>query len=145
MGLAHLVKEGEVLHVAAAYLEDVREAGDDLYVAGVHHLSDDGEAGLGARGRENLEPLFAVAAERVGAGAGLEGAASEQVSASRLHRPRRLYHVLFRVHRTGAGHGHQPAAADLHGPHLDDGIIFLYLAAGELVRLADADDGVDAV
>jgi len=142
---ANFVQKSEVLHVAAAYLEDVREAGDDLHVAGVHHLGDDREAGLGACGRENLEPLFAVAAEGVGAGAGLEGAASEQVGAGRLHRPRRLYHVLFRVHRTGAGHGHQPAVADLHRPHLDDGIILLDLAAGELERLGDADDGVYAV
>src|SRR3989304_1738175 len=66
--LADLVQEGEVLHVAAAYLEDIGEAGDEVHVAGVHDLGDDGEAGLGAGLGQDLEPLLAVAAEGVGAG-----------------------------------------------------------------------------
>src|SRR3990170_2833386 len=143
--LADLVQEGEVLHVAAAYLEDVGVAGDEVDVAGVHHLGDDGQAGLGAGFGEDLEALFAVAAEGVGATAGLEGAAAQDMGTGGLHRPRRLHDVLLRVHRTGTRHHHQAAVADLQRPHLNDGVLLLHLAAGELEGLADADDGVDAV
>src|SRR3990172_32752 len=143
--LADLVQEGEVLHVAAANLEDVGVAGDEVDVAGVHHLGDDGQAGLGAGFGEDLEALFAVTTEGVGATAGLEGAAAQDMGAGGLHRPRRLHDVLLRVHRTGTRHHHQAAVADLQRPHLHDRVLLLHLAAGELEGLADADDGVDAV
>ena len=86
-----------------------------------------------------------MAAECVGAGARLEGAASQHVSARGLDRPRCLHHDLFRVHGAGPGYSYQAAVADLQRPHLDDGVLLLDLAAGQLERLANADDGVDPV
>jgi hypothetical protein len=67
------------------------------------------------------------------------------LGASGLHGPRRVHDILFRVDGAGASDGDQTAVADLHGPHPNDGVLFFDLAAGELVRLADADYGVDAV
>src|SRR3990172_10729492 len=114
VGLPRLFQEGEVLHVAAADLEDVRESGDEFDVASVHDLGDYGQASLSTGPGEDIEPLFAVAAEGVGAGAGLKGASAEHVGASGLDRVRRLHHVLFGIDGAGASDDHQTTVAHLY-------------------------------
>ena len=76
--LADLLEQGEVLHVAGADLEDVGVLGDQLDVARVHDLGDDGQArGLARASASSLQPLLPEPLERVRGGARLERAAAQ--------------------------------------------------------------------
>ena len=140
------VEQREVLRVARADLEDVGVLRDKLDVARVHHLRDDRQAGLVARGGEDVEALLAVAPEGVRARARLEGAAAQDVPAGSLHRPRGLDARSPRCRRsTGRPSRRRVPSPICTGADAHDGVVRVHLAAGQLERLADADDRVDAV
>ena len=84
--VADRLEQQVVLHVARADLEHVGVARDQRHVGRRHHLGDDRQAGLVARGGQDLQALLAQAPEVVGRGARLEGAAAQHVRAGRLAR-----------------------------------------------------------
>ncbi len=119
--------------------------GDQVNISRVHDLRDDGQAGLFAGSGEDVQRLLTVSAEGVGAGPRLEGAAAQDVAARRFHGAGALHHVFFAVHGARAGHEADAAVADREVADLDDGVVSVNFAAGQLEWLADADDGVDAL
>ena len=113
---------------------------------GVHDLGDDGQA----RGRLGLQQqpdaLLVEALEGVGGGAGLEGPAPEDMRAAGLDGLGHGDDLLLRLHRAGAGHHQEVAAADF-GPvgEGDDSVLLVELPVGVLVGLLDALDGLHNV
>ncbi len=81
VGGADGLEEGEVLHVSGADLKGVDSGSHGLHVAWRQHFGDEGQAGLGGSVGQDVEAVHALALEAVGRGAGLEGAASEDVGA----------------------------------------------------------------
>ena len=74
----------------------------------------------------------------------LVGAAAQDVRAGLLDGDRGLDELFAALDRAGAGDDHEAVAADLHAADLDHGRLRLDLGAGELVRLEDRDDLLDA-
>src|SRR5262249_43434504 len=114
------------------------------HLPGVHHLGDHGHAVLVADVAEDLEPLLAHSLERVRTGPGLEGPAPEDV------RPR-LFHVAGdAVEALEALDGARPRdhrqmpAADLDLANVNYRVGPVEFAAGQLERLEDAVDILDA-
>src|SRR5918997_1072958 len=71
---ANALQKREVLHVASAYLENLRVLHDELYVVGVHYLGDDLEPQRSGDLRHNLQALLAEALEGIRLCARFEGA-----------------------------------------------------------------------
>src|SRR5712692_2603748 len=92
-----------------------------------------------------LQPLVLEPLERVGRGAGLEGAAAQDVGARGLHLLRGLEKLQARLHRTRSGHDDDRPPADRHVTDADLGRLLADLPAGELVGLEDRRDGLDAL
>ena len=101
-------------------LQHVGVARDQLDVARVHHLGDDGQPGLGARVGEDLEPVLLHPLERVGRRARLERAAAQEVRARRLDRGRGLVDLLAALDRARAGDDAEAAAADARAADVDE-------------------------
>ena len=109
---ADLGEEVEVVHVARADLDHVRDLGDRRDVARIEELGDDRQARLLARLGEDLEALRAEALERVRRGARLERAAAEHRRAGRGDRARRLERLLARLDRARPRDEPEEAVAD---------------------------------
>nr|WP_297807183.1 hypothetical protein [Tepidiforma sp.] len=138
-------QEAEVLHVPGADLDDIGVFADGVDIADAHELGNDGEAVGLAGGVEVAEAFFAEAAEGVGGGAGLEGAAAEDVGAGGFDGAGGIEDVLFVFDGAGAGHDGELGAADFDAvADVDDGIGGMEVAGGELVGAGDAVDGFDA-
>ena len=103
----------------------------------VHHLCDDGQAGLCPGGLQKLQTVLAQPLEGVGGGAGLESAAPEHGCTAGLHRLGNGHHLLLRLHRAGPGHNGQISSANLGVPHLDHGVLGVELPIGVFVGLLD--------
>ena len=138
------VSNDEVLHVARADLDHVGVFGHQLDAPRVHHLGHNRDTVAIAGLAQDLQPLFAHALISVGAGAGLECAAAEDVGPGRDNRFRDRVHAIRRFDRARAGDHRQIAAADLHARDIDDRRLLLALLAGQLVRRQDGDDFGDA-
>ena len=144
-GPADLLEQVEVLHVPRADLDDVGVALDEVDLAGVHDLGDDRHAEPLAGRLEDLEAVLAEPLEAVGAGPRLEGAAAEDVGAGVADRLGDLDQDRLALDGARAGDHGQVAAADLDPLDLEDRVVGVELAAGELVRLEDRHDLLDAV
>src|SRR5690606_4252354 len=107
-------------------------------------LGDDGQAGGRARLGEDLEALLAEALERVRGGAGLVGAAPQHLGAGALDDVGRLQRLLAALDAAGAGGDDEPAVAGLHPADHHERVVVPELARGELERLRDAHDRLDA-
>src|SRR5487761_766503 len=142
---AGLLEQRVVLHVAGAELEDVGIARHQLDVARRHHLCHDLEAGLLASQRHHLQGRFAQALKRIGRGARLERAATQDRRSLGGHVPGGLEEHLLTFDRARSGHHHDLFASDLHAADVDHCVLRPELAARQLERLGDRDDLVDGV
>src|SRR6185503_14034091 len=107
----------------------------------VQRLGHDGEPGLAARERKELETALAHALERVRRATGLEGAAAQRRRAHRSHLAGGGEYLLLRLHRAGTSDDLHGVAAEHHaGRDAHEGVVLLPLARDLLVRLADVDD-----
>ncbi len=90
----------------------------------------------------DLERLDAEALECVGRGAGLVGAAAEELRAGGGDLLGDGEGLLAALDGAGAGDDGEVASADggVGAGEADDGVFFLHVAAGELVGFGDADD-----
>ena len=122
--------------------------GDEIDLARVHHLGDDGQSSRRAHLREHTQRFFAKSLKSVRRRARLERAAAQERRAGVAHGGRRHVEHLAALDRTGAGdHGDRRAAerrvpvaaADLH-----DGAIGRELARRQLVRFQDRRDRLHA-
>src|SRR6266851_1233759 len=89
--------------------------------------------------------IFAEPLEAVRRAARLERPAAEDLRACAPHGRRRRPHLRLALRRAGAGHDDHFVAADPHLADADHGAFRLERAAGELVRLRDAQDFVHAI
>ena len=144
--LADLLEEVEVLRVAGADLHDVDSAvHEELHVADVHDLGDDGHAGLGFCLEQQVEAALAHALVGVRGGAGLVGAAAQHGRAGRLAAAGDLDEVVA-LDRAGARYDLKRAAADLDAAaEVDHGVSGVEFAVGLLEGLGDALDALDDV
>ncbi len=90
MGLADLLEQVEVLHVAGADLEHVAVAFHQRHLTRVHHFGDDRHPVLVAHVAEDSQALLAQSLEAVRTGARLERAAAKDVGPGLLDRRRRF-------------------------------------------------------
>jgi hypothetical protein len=126
-------------------LEQVGVAVDQFHLAGVHDLGDDRHFELVADAAEDSEALFPHPLEAIGAGSRLECPAAEDVGAGRLDRAADLEQDLLSLDGAGTGDHQQRAPPDGHSvAEIEDGIVLLELAAGELERFEDRHDVLDA-
>jgi hypothetical protein len=102
-------------------------------------LGDDGQTSLLTHPGEDLQPLGTEALEAVGAGAGLEGPAAQQVGSLGLHLLGHPQRLLVALHRARTGDDHQVRPAKAHSRHLDDRVMLTKLARHELVGVTDGD------
>ena len=138
--LAHGLEQRVVLHVARADLQHVGVLGDHRDVLGGHHLGDDRQAGLGARGGEHLQALLLVPLEAVGAGARLERTAAKAGRARSLSCLARATICSSLSTEHGPAMTATRAAAHLEAPGLHHGPLRLQLRGGPLVRGHDRQD-----
>ena len=115
-----------------------------LGVLRVHQFGDDADAGLLAGLRQDLQPLDAHALERVRARARLERAGPQELHALRHEELGRLEDHRLVLDRARPGDDRERPRADGSLRERDDGVVAFHLAAGELVRLGDADRLLDA-
>ena len=101
-GPAALLEQVEVLHVAGADLEDVGISFDHLDLARVHDFGDDRHAEAVSGRLEDLEPVAAEPLEAVGAGAGLERPAAQDVGPGLAHPRGDLEEERFALDRARA-------------------------------------------
>ena len=140
---ADLAEERVVLGVAGADLQDVGVIDDELDLAGIQDLGNDGQAGGFAGLGQELEARFAHALEAVGGAARLVGAAAQHPGAGAGHVGGGGSHLLGALDGAGAGHDGDGAVADFDAADLDDGALAGVGAGGELEGLADGDGGLD--
>ena len=111
----------------------------------LHRLRHHRQSGRLARFGQVAQTLFAETLERVGGGAGLEGAAAQHVGPGGFHRPRRLEQRFPAFDDARSADDHRPPAADPHTAHLDDRrSVRAAFTAGEHVRPVLFQDGADA-
>ena len=140
-GAAGRLEEREVLHVARADLDDVRDFPYGPHAFGVHRLRADQEARLFARFGQKPQSGSPQALERIGRGAGLPGAAAEDHGASLLHLAGRLEDLALGLDGARPRDGRDLRAA--HGDaarEANHGVLLLPLAAHLFVGLGDVDD-----
>ena len=144
-GLADLLQQVEVLHVPGADLEHVGVLLDELDLPRVHDLGDDRHVVLVADVAEDLQAVLAHALEGVRAGPRLERAAAEDVRAGLLDvagdRVQDLAGSRRRTARRSWPGGRRRSRTL---PTVTDGVVLVELAAGELERLQDRQDLLDA-
>ncbi len=138
--LAHFFQQGEILDVARADLEDVGIGLDEIHVGGIYDLRHDGKPRALADLLQELEALLFEALEAVGRGAGLEGAAPEDMGAGLLRHVGALHELLLRLDGAGPRHDDEPRPADLDLAHADDRVGFPEFAARQLVGLENGND-----
>ena len=145
--LADGMQQSEVLHVARADLQNVGVFGDHRQGLDGHDLGDDGQAGDFACFGQVFKTLETQALEAVWAGARLEGAAAQHLCAGGLDGLGGLDEFVAILDAARTGHDDDLFTADAKLPvaDLDDGIVGTRGAAGELVRLLDANGVLHAV
>ena len=111
-----------------------------------HNLGDNGQAGFLLGLGEELQALGLHALEGVGGGAGLEGAAPEELGPGLLHAFGDAANLLLALHGAGPGNKGQPAAANLLAAGQgDDGVVGVELAVGLFVGLLHALDALHKI
>ena len=143
-GLAQLLQQLEVLHVARAYLDHVHVL-EQRQVGRLHDLGDDGQPGGLLRLAEQFKALLVQALEGVGRGAGLEGAAPQHPRAAGLHGLGHGDDLLPALHAAGPCDDLEVPPADLRASTVDDGVVLVEFAVGALEGLLDALDGLHDV
>ena len=135
--LAGLLEQGEVLHVARADLDDVGPLGDQFEGFAVEGFGDDAEAEAVANFGHDAEGFEAHALKGVGRGAGLEGAAAEELRSGCGDLLGDGEGLFAAFNGAGAGDDGEVAAADggVGSGEADDGVFFFDVAAGEFVGL----------
>src|SRR5690606_5436715 len=111
---------------------------------GRRDLGDDRQPGRLPRRGEDLQPPLAQALEGVRAGAGLVRAAPQYLPAGAPDDRGGLQRLLAALDPAGAGRHDEAAVAGLHAADHHERVVVPELARGELERLGDADDGLDA-
>ena len=106
------LQKREVRHVAGPDLQDLRVLHDQIYVVRVHHLGYDLEAKIPRDPGQYLQALLAETLERVGRGAGFEGATANITKAGLLHGLRRGYELVVALDRARAGDHPEGARPD---------------------------------
>ena len=146
-GPAGFLQQREVLHVASADLDDVGVLFHQFQGLFVEGFGDNAHAGALADFGHDFEAFEAEPLEGVGRGAGLEGAAAEELRARGGDQVGDGVGLLAALDGTGTGdYGHGFAAADggVCAGEVNDGVFFFDVAAGQLVGLRDADDFGDS-
>jgi len=121
---AHLLQQGEVLHVAGPDLEDIRILGHPRDIPWVEHLGDNGQPCLLLGFFKDFESLESEPLERVGRRPGLEGAAAEHVRPRRLDGTGRLEDLDLAFDTAGSG-DHGESAPDGYTGDVDYGSVFV--------------------
>ena len=145
-GLADFLEQVEVLRVAGADLHDVDAAlHEQLDVAHVHDLGDDGHTRGGLGLDEQVQPALAHALVGIRGGAGLVRAATQHRGAGRFAALGDSDEVVA-LDRAGAGDDLEVAAADLDAAsEVDHGVCGVELAIGLFERLRDPLNALDDV
>ena len=143
VGVAELLEQLEVLHVARAHLDDVHVLREELDVVGGHDLGHDRKSRLGAGLLEQPQAVVLESLERIGGGAGLERAAAQEIRAHLLNLLRDAADLLLALDRAGPRHHRDLFAADLAAPRLHDGRVGMEHAVGLFERLGDVHDALD--
>jgi len=102
-------------------------------------MQSDPESGLGARLRQQLQPVLLQSLKRVRRSARLVSATAQQLATGRFHRAGRRQNLLARLHRARSGAKRQFASPYRDTGNLDHRVVRLHLAADQLVRFRDAD------
>ena len=144
-GRAHLGQQVVVLHVARADLDHVGDLDHVLDVAHVHQLGDDRQPGLLLRLLEQAQALHAEALEAVRRGPRLVGATAQHRRPVLGDDAGGLERLLAALNRARPGDQAEVVAADPAAVDVDHrALALLELRRGELVRLQDRDQVVDA-
>src|SRR5262249_14008301 len=93
---------------------------------------------------EDLQPILAHALEGIRAGPRLERPAAQDVRPGLFHVRGNSIQSLAALHGARAGDHGEMAPADANPSHFHHGIVLLKLAAGQLERLEDIVDLLDA-
>src|SRR6185437_4225748 len=147
-GAAGALQQRKILHVARADLDYVRVLFDQVERFVVNRLGDDAEAETLAHLGENLQTVFAEALKTVRRGSRLIGAAAEEMRARGADALGDRKCLLAAFDGAWAADNHHSLAAkdDITGrggdAHL--GVFLFYVAAHELIGLADGDAFDDA-
>ena len=105
-------------------------------VLDAHDLCDDGQAGLFLGLGEQLQALSLHALEGVGRGAGLEGAAPEELGPGLFHFFSHVADLLLTFHRAGpSNQGQMPVADFLPSRQSDDGVVRMEFPVGFFIGL----------
>ena len=142
--LAQLAQQIIVLHAAGTHLQHVHIL-KKRELDGAHDLRDNGKPRLGPRELQQLDPALVQTGKIVGRGAGLEGAAAQQIGAGGLDRARYSEDLLLTFHRAGPGDHRKMATADLDASHLHDQVVGMKFAVAAPEGLGHALDGVNNV
>jgi len=110
-------KQGVVLHIAGADLQDVGVLGDQGDVVFRHHLGDNGEAGLLTGARQQLEPLKTETLKCIRRAARLEGASAKNAGACTAHMIGGGHELQLGFNRARPSHGDEFVPADLQIKH----------------------------
>ena len=128
-----------VLHIAGAHLQniDVLKQGE---VGGAHDLGHHRQTRFPPRLAQKLQPLFPQAREVIGGGAGLVGAAPQELRAGVFDAARHGQKLLLGLHGAGAGHHAETAAADGGLAHLHHRVRRMGAAGGQGQRIRRGED-----
>jgi hypothetical protein len=112
-------QEGEVLHVARAYLKDVHLLEHQGNLRDLHHFGDHWQTVLAAGFAEDPDSRLAHSLERIGTGARLVRSPSKQLRPSSSNGRGRHFHLLDTFDRAGAGNHHKVRTANFDPADID--------------------------
>src|SRR6185437_4781376 len=140
------LEERVILHVARADLDDVGVLIDELEGVVVDGFGDDAEAEAVADFGHDVEGSLAESLKGVGRGAGLVGSSAKKLRAGGGNLLGGGESLIAGFDGAGAGDHGEVASADggIGSGEADDGVLFLHVAAYELVGLGDGDDFGDS-
>ena len=143
-GLAELLQQLEVLHIACADLEAVALVHEDVDVRRIGDLGNDRQTGCLVRLVQQLQTLSLQTLERVRGRARLPRAAAENGRAVCLHMLSHIDDLLLALDRARTCHNDQLLAADNNARcNLNDRVVRMELAVCQLERLLHLDDVLD--
>ena len=143
LGAADFLQQAEILHIAGADLQKVGILGDGLDGIDLGDFGDDAQAGLFFRLGKIFEAFFLQPLEGIRRGAGLVGAAAQELGAALFRDLGGGKELLAALDGAGARHDHEFIAAHRHAVHVDNAGLWMELTAGQLVALRDRDAALD--
>src|SRR5579872_3548790 len=145
-GASGAFQQREILHVAGADLDDVGIFFDQIERLVIDRFGDDPHPELLAHFGHDTKGFLAESLERVRRGAGLVGAAAEELGSGFLHALGHGEGLFAAFNRARSGNDGEGWSADcrIGSGKANDSVFFLHIAADELVGLGDLDDFLHA-